>query len=744
MAQTLKIRWFRCEECGAENQTSEERCKVCGVARPDSPGRFEIPLVFSTGECPKCGEASLPGQCTACGAFVDPVDPNASTLARGRALNPLRERARLLVASFDELPEPHISVTASQLASVVVDANLPGRASELIAFAHCVRDLDLEEPSAIGGATRRAVINVLEEVERVRSEARLLAQFAADEKVADLPTLIGQLGRQGAVVVELVIATLCAQSFEQGAGTCAQLQKALEAPAQAEQIERLLAEVPLLDLRDDNNARISLVLGREGDFTDELGLPDPVRIFAPPPGETTSFPSLALGATHYLAHLLDQRPVELDEGHAMLALSAVQLALLDRPFEHHRRAELVRELLRDAAQNPEALAKALGAYDDHAGLTFETSMRIRRQIRLLATSSVESPIEIVESVVEAYRRVAESHFRAAMRCVLAARAAATGRDAPSEPLLLGTIDDILGGWEGELGSSLRGVVNRHVRNAEAHEEYSVDAETYDVVLADGTRITPDKLAKLTEDLVGVVAAVDAAIACCTIDTGREVGPSWLAEGNHPRLVELILRTIVSGWAISFETLAFQDGVAKIRVEVDARLAPRKAQTLIFAARPLMPQAVSFEVWEADDLLAAFGSDVIDAWSAAAEVDKPVALIGARFDCAVRCGAEQEAALRDAIAVCIRVAINESASGLSSPPSPKQIKRLERRLISITRFAAQHRAGSIASLGAPLGDLRAARDALPKVAQSKDQGRRFVDSIEKLSSWADRFLNDWFE
>jgi hypothetical protein len=120
------------------------------------------------------------------------------------------------------------------------------------------------------------------------------------------------------------------------------------------------------------------------------------------------------------------------------------------------------------------------------------------------------------------------------------------------------------------------------------------------------------------------------------------------------------------------------------------------------------------------------------------------LIGARFDCAVRCGAERDAALRDAIAVCVRVAINASASELSSRPSPKQIKKIERRLRSITRFAAQHRAGSVASLAAPLGDLRAARDALPKVAQSKDQGRRFVDSIERLSSWADQFLNDWFE
>jgi hypothetical protein len=331
-----------------------------------------------------------------------------------------------------------------------------------------------------------------------------------------------------------------------------------------------------------------------------------------------------------------------------------------------------------------------------------------------------------------------------MRCVLAARAAVTERDAPTEPLLLGTIDDILSGWGGELGSSLRGVVDRHVRNAEAHEEYHVDAETYDVVLADGTRITPDELAKLTEDLSGVVAAVDAAIACFTIDTDREVGPSWLAEGKHPRLVELILRTIASGWGMTFETLAFQDGVVTIRVDGDAGVAPRKAQTLIFAARPLMPKASSLEVWEADRLLAAFGSDVIDAWSVAAEVDKPVALIGARYDCAVRCGAERDAALRDAIAVCIRVAINESASGLSSPPSPKQIKTLERRLRSITRFAARHRAGAVPSLAAPLGHLRVARDALPKVAQSKDQGLRFVDSIERLSRWADQFLNDWFD
>jgi hypothetical protein len=127
-------------------------------------------------------------------------------------------------------------------------------------------------------------------------------------------------------------------------------------------------------------------------------------------------------------------------------------------------------------------------------------MRVRRQVRLLGTGEVESPIEIVESAMEAYRRFAEEHFRAAIRCVLAARAAHAGSESPSVSLLLGDIEGMLSGWRSELGASLPGVIERHLRNAEAHEEYYVDPETFEVVLSDGARMTSDQLAERTEDL----------------------------------------------------------------------------------------------------------------------------------------------------------------------------------------------------------------------------------------------------
>jgi hypothetical protein len=741
----MTVRWFRCGSCGADNETGGEKvCAVCGATQPESPDTFEIGLTFAAGECSDCGEHGLPGACPECGGEIGPADPDSATRARVQALAPLGDRARALVESFDSFPKPHISVTASQLAAVVADSRLPDRAIELIQFAHRVQELDLNDPAAIGQGTRDAVVAVLEDVERVRDEARLLAEFEANERVAELPALVARLGRQGAAIVEMVIATLTAESFGDAADASARLQQALEPPAEGEQIGLLLEAIPTLDTPDDIDARISLALGRDGGYTDAFGLPDPVLIFAPPPGESSSFDALAAGASRYLSHLLDRPPEDREAGHAMLALSAVQLALLDRPFEHHRRAELVRELLRRGAQNPESLASALAAYDDHAGLAFETTMRVRRQLRLLATGAVESPVEIVESVVEAYRRFAEGHFRAAMRCVLAARAAVAGSDPPSESLLLGDIEGLLSGWHDELGASLQGVIERHLRNAEAHEEYYVDPESLDVVLPDGTRMTPDELEERTNDLAGTIAAVDAAIACHTIDTERAVVPRWLAEGEHPRFVELILRVVAAGWGMTVETLTNTDGVVTVRVPVGTRLDRPKARTLLFAARPLVPSASALETYEGDRRLAAFGADVIDQWTTAAEIDKQVALLEALYDCAVRCGADPAETLQAAIATCVRAAINESVGSLSSRPSAKQLGRLARRLRSITRFAGRHRAGSIPALAVPLAELRAARDALPNVGKSQDQGRRFAHSLQALSTWADGLTNDWFD
>jgi hypothetical protein len=344
-----------------------------------------------------------------CGEDIEVSEPDKATTARVRAFGPLLDRARALRASFDDFPAAHVRVTTQQLISVIVDADLPGRVVELIQFAHNVKDLDLEDPAVIGGETRRSIGRTLDEVERVRDETRLLAAFSTDSQLAELPLLLTGLAARGASVVETVIEVLAAPSLSDASSAAGRLQDSLEPPRQAERIVALLDEAPDLAGTDDTDARISVALGRDGTYTDELGLPDPLLIFAPLPGERSSLSSLARGAGSYLAHLLDTPCEQLEDAHALLALCAVPLALVNRPFEHHRRAELVRALIRQASERePEALSDALTIYEEHAGQAFETAMRIRRQLRLVQAGALESPIEVVETAVEVYRRFAES------------------------------------------------------------------------------------------------------------------------------------------------------------------------------------------------------------------------------------------------------------------------------------------------------------------------------------------------
>jgi len=736
VSETTTLTVFTCEACRAENVTSGKTCEACGAEAPKPVGtKFELSLLFAAEECPNCGETVPGGVCANCGADVPTPEPTAATKARISALAPLAERARSIVASFDEFPDPHITVTPSQLASAISDAELPTYTLDLIAFARNVNELDLEDASAIGGETRRRLAVKLDDAERLRDLARLLAEFEAADPVAELPTLAARMSKVGAMVIEKVLAMLVTETPDAAGAAAKELQDALEAPAEAEEIERLLGLVPELFAADDVDARVALVTARDTDYTDDLGLPNPVLIFAPAPGEKTSFAALSRGARRYLSHLLTD-PDELGDEHAILVFPAVQLALLDRPFEHHRRAELAGSLFRGAEErDPTALDAALRAYEDHAGMAFETSMRVRRLLRLLATGEVLTPVDYVESAVEMYRQLAEGHFRAAMRCVLAARAALEGKEAPPESILLGDIESRLGGWNEELGRSLDGVIERHLRNGEAHQEYRVDPATLEVVLQDGLRLTPDDIEKLTDDLAGTVAAIDTAVSCHTINTGRTAAPSWLTNGESPRLVEQTARTVAAGLGVVINTFAIENGTVTITLSDDENIGRYKARQVLWAARPLAPSATEFKAYKGDHLIASFASEAIDRWQVASDAEQPLLMIEALYESEVRCGADEQDTLRDAIATCARFTINEP---LSTPPSRSEIRMLDHRLRVICRMASRHDAGANRELSESLGQIRSARESLKLASTSKDYGRRFGVSISAVARWAAQY------
>jgi hypothetical protein len=699
-------------------------------------------LSFAGEKCAGCGETGPAGACVRCGDEIS-VEPDEATLARVAAIGPLRERARSLAGSFEGFPEPHIRVTTQQLTSVVVDADLPSRAIELIQFAHRVQELDLKEPAAIGRETRRAVVEVLDAVECVRDEARLFSAFTTDDELAELPLLVSRLGLCGARVVATVIEVMAAETFADASKAAGRMQDALEPPQESDRISELLRNAPDLAGLDDIDARISVALGREGTYTDELGLPDPVQIFAPGPEERTPFSSLARGTGRYLAHLLDTSPDELEDAHAFLAISAIPLAILDRPFEHHRRAELLRALIREGVEHqPEAVSEALSKYEDHAGQSFETSMRIRRQLRLLATGDIESHIDVVETAVEIYRRFAESHFRAGVRCVLAVRAAAEWASPPSDTLLLGDIEGRLAGWHTELGRSLRTVVERDLRNAEAHEEYRVDPETLEVVFSD-RRMTLDEIVERTDSLTGALASIEAAVACYGIDSGRVQRPQWLEDGEHPRLVELLLRMISAGFGTRIEDMTQRSSLLSVSLAEDPPTSDHQARTVLFAARALIPHVEQLEAYVGERLVAAFAGTTLDSWRDAPEVSKEFALLAALYESVVRCGRDRDETLADAVASSIRVILNVDLAALIESPSARKRQKLVRRLTSVAQFASRERASAVPELARTVVQLRAACEAARLIARDPRLWNRLMAPLEALEEWANSRTVDWY-
>jgi len=707
----------------------------------DDGGTITIRLQFAVGECPQCGAATADATCPACGSAVTQPEPDPATRARTQAFAPLLARAHELVESFSAFREGHIPVTTRQVVAVVVDADLPSRALALIEFAHRANDLDLEDTSAIGSTTRQAVVRVLDEVERMRNEARMVAAFSPPEQLEELSTLLAHLAAHGAAVVEATVEMLAAPTLLAANAACARLQDSLTPPREAARIEELLASAPRRVDRDDLDARASLALGIDGHYTDDFGVLDPAKIFAAASAESSPFAALAAGAGRYLSHLLDTPPEDLPASAAFLSLCAVQLAALDRPYEPHRQAEMVRETLTSAhAADPAALADALEIYDEHQGNAFGAATRVRRDLRRLAAGEVEDRVAQIETVVGIYKRLAEGPFRASARLLLAARATAEGRP-PTEPsLLLGDIDGLLDGWHSELGMSLRGAADRDLRNAEAHELYRVDHANLDVVI-DSRRIPPDKLEAAVERLAATVAAIDAAILCYRIDAGGPLpSPKWLTRGDHPRAVEMILQTVASAYGAELLSVRLNDDTLCLRLSDSSKCDQPTAMSTLMAAAPVVEAATVLRAETGAGPVAEVGLDVIGEFKKAPEDEQDLAAIAIWFDVWRRANPDAVAdALADALALQARVLINIAGPGLAATPlSQPLLRTFARRIRRIARFAAANSAGSKPTLTTPVADLRALRDASQAAARNPrhDTLAAMLAPLNRLSEWAD--------
>lgn len=670
-------------------------CRECDETQASNPdSEIQIPLSFNVTVCDTCAMPAKEGRCPSCGRELDAVEPNAETRARVKALRPLLSRGNDLVNSFDGFPDPHIAVTAVQAVSLVTDAKLFDRTRELIGLASRIGEFNLSDPTAIGRETRQTLEQVLDEVESVRDEARLLAAFRPDGSLEKLPRAVTDMVSVGARVVAAIIDVISSETVDECRTASNRLQEALDAGADPNRVAELMDSVPESELADDLDRRASIALGVDAKYTDELGFLDPVRIFAAPADESERLIALARSAGHYLSHLLETSAADLPPGAAVLAVFAVQLATLDRPFEPHRQAELARDLLGSASRA--ALADVRGAldlYDAKQGRVFAAGERARRELRELQLGGSDDAFATVESVLSAYKRISEGAYREQMRLLIAARQALVGRDLPAESLLLGDIDGYLEGWPEELGAVFRKAADRELRNAIAHEEYEVDHESLEVILPEG-RLSPDDLGDAFRRLMGTVAALDAAIFCHRIDI-RDVfePPEWLISRDNSPARTMLLQMVAGGFGLELIG-PVREGNRILTLEVggDGKHSFQHVGALLGAASKLSATAeiVRATSGAGGNVIAAVSTATLRRWDSADPVEQDLAIIEVHFDAALRGGADPADAITDACALAVRVLFKiDLEAALAAPQAHTPLDRLARRLRWAARFARQH-------------------------------------------------------
>ena len=443
-SDSLELQMFTCANCGEDN-VGRDTCKVCGHPSVADDEGFTIPLVFQVPHCPACGELSPAGPCIHCGAEVPEADTDTLAQARIKALGPLLDRAVVLRDSFENFPAPNVPVTAGQYRTTLGDAGLFDMCRRALELAHLAGTLDYSDERSIGGNTRKTLDSALDVLSSLKDETARIAWFHPPDPFGEVRELLISIGRQGADIAVLLLRVLAAGTVSDARAALHDFQGVLSDSAAFGRLSEVLDREPVSQ-SDDTDARIALALGIEGSFSDEFGFPDWGRVFSAFSGDDQPLVSLGRGASAYLSHLLPGTTGEGNHQAAVLALSAVPLATLDRPFIGHKIAQQSVLLLQAASARDEQLTRAaLGYLPSRLRQTFATIERIRREVRLLANAEVASREEQVEAVVTMYKRLAEGLFRPACHVVLCLQEIVEGNGKPIAPdlLMLGDMEQRL-------------------------------------------------------------------------------------------------------------------------------------------------------------------------------------------------------------------------------------------------------------------------------------------------------------
>jgi hypothetical protein len=446
----------------------------------------------------------------------------------------------------------------------------------------------------------------------------------------------------------------------------------------------------------DIDARVGLVLGREGIYTDDFGFLDPSRVFGAFAGEGNPFDAVAARSRAYFAHLLGPGPAQEPGFDALLTLPAVALATLDRPLVAHRIARSVHELMAAAwAVDPEAVQALIERTTAQGPLLFAAAARIERGFKLLAAGELSGLVDdesVVKTVMDTYEALAEASFRTygwlARDLIVVADGGTVEKS--DQPPTLGSLEQQLASSGSEVGEAMAASSESASRNAAAHEEYRWDAaaeELHD--LRTGQVWSLEVFEKTAFRLIGAVIGADAGYSCF-VGSGQvelEV-PDWLAAGETPHATGILARA--SFGAFGFQVLEVHDNGATVVIERPDQLDKSRLMPPLGGMSAILGDVEAFRILGDDGtpLLDVAGEAMVEARDAAESV-RDLASLAPLLSDGERSGHDPNEALMRVLTVQVAQVVLAAIQAVQASDAGLHTARLVgERLNFVIRFAQE--------------------------------------------------------
>lgn len=533
---------------------------------------FRIP--FAVGECPNCGEVGVPGICLECGQEIPDTD-GTQKLVSGRiaAFTELLDESTDLLSSYDQPPEPRTTVDLPQFYFCSADLDLVARSIDLAYLGTDLAEQDFEDASAIGGSARSQVKKTIEKVRALRDDTWEVCLFEVDGSGAELRDLVIEVGRWGASVVNCFLRVLCTADISEAKSLVPELKAMIDFPY-ADRLAEANAKLGLEAPNDD--ARIAGVVGRDGRYTDEFGSIDINALYGAFADSEVPLEVLSERAAGFFRQVLGVVPGE-SGANSLLLLPAVVLATLERPLLGHRTARLSYSLAARAHEaNPQAFQAIAQRVADQAGILFSAASRIRASFRLLAagnpTGQADSETTIA-TALNAYQEIGESTYRLFgwMSIDLGLIAQGKTPESSNDSPMIGSLVEQLSASSEPTAIELGKALDVELRNAVAHSRYEWDEENRVVQsLQSETSWELERLECLMDDLVAIVAGIDAGWACFFVEQNVELDA--LPAAKSSRDINLFAVTITFG-SRGVEVTDFDPEMGAVYVAVPESIDP---------------------------------------------------------------------------------------------------------------------------------------------------------------------------